>query len=138
VVACSGLAQFVLYTSWVLYTTSSSAGGRSERLSLAAVGIVSAVVQGLLLGRILKRVSRVRLAGARLASSALAYALWGAAPELDDVFAIIFSTCSRHRPCGHPEHHLGAADRTTRPDAGRDRRAEQLMAVIAHPSAPRS
>jgi DHA1 family tetracycline resistance protein-like MFS transporter len=91
VVACSGLAQFVLYTSWVLYTTFKFGWGPLENgWSLAAVGIVSAVVQGLLLGRILKRISPRRLAVLGLFSSATAYALWGAATQSWMMFAIIF------------------------------------------------
>src|SRR6187455_2473179 len=55
VIACSGLAQFVLYTTWVLYTTFKFGWGPLENgWSLAAVGIVSAIVQGLLLGRLLR------------------------------------------------------------------------------------
>src|SRR5258708_5169908 len=82
VIACSGLAQFVLYTCWVLYTTFKFGWGPLENgWSLAAVGIVSAVVQGLLLGRILKRVSPRRLAGLRLASSPPPYFLSGDAPH---------------------------------------------------------
>ncbi len=88
VIACSGLAQFVLYT-W--YTTFKFGWGPLENgWSLAAVGIVSAVVQGLLLGRILKRVSPRRLAVLGLASSTLAYVLWGAATHGWMMFAIIF------------------------------------------------
>ena len=45
----------------------------------AAVGIVSAITQGLLLGRLLKRFSPQRLAALGLVSSTLAYAMWGAA-----------------------------------------------------------
>jgi len=91
VVACSGLAQFVLYTSWVLYTTFKFGWGPLENgWSLASVGIVSAVVQGLLLGRILKRISPRRLAVLGLLSSTLAYALWGAATQSWMMFAIIF------------------------------------------------
>src|SRR5208337_4192663 len=42
VVACCGLAQFVLYTCWVLYTTFKFGWGpRENGWSLAAVGIVS-------------------------------------------------------------------------------------------------
>jgi len=51
---------------------------------------VSAVVQGLLLGRILKRVSPRRLAVLGLISSTLAYLLWGAATQGWMMFAIIF------------------------------------------------
>ena len=91
VVACSGLAQFVLYTCWVLYTTFKFGWGPLENgWSLAAVGVVSAIVQGLLLGRILKRVSPRRLAVLGLVSSTLAYVLWGAATQSWMMFAIIF------------------------------------------------
>jgi len=91
VVACSGLAQFVLYTSWVLYTTFKFGWGPLQNgWSLAAVGIVSAIAQGLLLGRLLKRFSPQRLAVLGLVSSTLAYALWGAASQGWMMYAIIF------------------------------------------------
>ena len=91
VVACSGLAQFVLYTCWVLYTTFKFGWGPLENgWSLAAVGVVSAIVQGLLLGRILKFVSPRRLTVLGLVSSTLAYAMWGAATQSWMMFAIIF------------------------------------------------
>ena len=92
VIACSGLAQFVLYTCWVLYTTFKFGWGPLENgWSLAAVGVVSAIVQGLLLGRLLRRLSPRRLAVLGLLSSALAYLLWGAATEGWMMFAIIFA-----------------------------------------------
>ena len=91
VVACCGLAQFVLYTCWVLSNTFKFGWGPWENgWSLAAVGLVSAVVQGLLLGRILKRISVRRLAVLGLISSTLAYALWGAATQGWMMYAIIF------------------------------------------------
>ncbi|HEY2464526.1 MAG TPA: MFS transporter [Steroidobacteraceae bacterium] len=91
VVACSGLAQFVLYTCWVLYTTFKFGWGPKENgWSLAAVGVVTAIVQGLLLGRILKLISVRRLAVLGLTSSMLAYALWGAATRSWMMYAIIF------------------------------------------------
>jgi MFS transporter, DHA1 family, tetracycline resistance protein len=91
VIACSGLAQFVLYTCWVLYTTFKFGWGPLENgWSLAAVGLTSAIVQGLLLGRILKHVSPRRLAVLGLISSTLAYLLWGAATQSWMIFAIIF------------------------------------------------
>ena len=91
VVACSGLAQFLLYTTWVLYTTFKFGWGPLENgWSLAAVGIVSAIAQGLLLGRLLKRFSPQRLAVLGMVSSTLAYAAWGAASEGWMMFAIIF------------------------------------------------
>jgi DHA1 family tetracycline resistance protein-like MFS transporter len=90
VVALSGLAQFVLYTSWVLYTTFKFGWGPKENgWSLAAVGIMSLIVQGFLLGRLLKRFSPRRLAVAGLVSSSLAYALWGAATQGWMLYAVI-------------------------------------------------
>jgi DHA1 family tetracycline resistance protein-like MFS transporter len=91
VVACCGLAQFVLYTCWVLYATFKFGWGPQENgWSLAAVGVVTAVVQGLLLGRILQRISVRRLAVLGLISSMFAYALWGAATHGWMMYAIIF------------------------------------------------
>lgn len=91
VVACSGLAQFVLYTCWVLYTTFKFGWGPLENgWSLAAVGVVSVIVQGFLLGRLLRWFSPRRLAVLGLVSSTLAYLLWGAATEGWMMYAVIF------------------------------------------------
>ena len=91
VVAFCGLAQFVLYTCWVLYTTFKFGWGPEDNgWSLAAVGAVSAIVQGLLLGRILKHISVRRLAVMGLISSTLAYVFWGAATQGWMMYAIIF------------------------------------------------
>ena len=90
VVAFSGLAQFVLYTTWVLYTTFKFGWGPLENgWSLAAVGVASVLVQGFLLRHLLKWLSPQRLAVWGLFSSALAYALWGAATEGWMMFAVI-------------------------------------------------
>jgi MFS transporter, DHA1 family, tetracycline resistance protein len=91
VIACSGLAQFVLYTSWVLYSSFKFGWGPSENgWSLAAVGVASVIVQGFLLGRLLKRFEVRRLTVLGLLSSTLAYVLWGAATEGWMMFALIF------------------------------------------------
>ena len=92
VVACTGLAQFTLYTTWVLYATFKFGWGPSENgWSLFAVGLVSALVQGALLGRLLKRFTPQRLAVMGLVSSTLAYALWGLATEGWMMYAVIFA-----------------------------------------------
>ncbi len=92
VVACAGLAQFVMYSSWVLYSTFKFGWGPLENgMSLAAVGVSSAIVQGVLLGRILKRISAKRLAVLGLSSSAVAYALFGAATQGWMMYVIIFA-----------------------------------------------
>lgn len=90
VVGFTGLAQFVLYTCWVLYTTFKFGWGPLENgWSLAAVGIMSVLVQGFLLGRLLRVFQPQRLAVLGLVSSALAYALWGAASQGWMMFAVI-------------------------------------------------
>ncbi|HEU4459715.1 MAG TPA: MFS transporter [Methylibium sp.] len=82
VLACVGLAQFTMYTSWVLYTSFKFGWGPADNgWSLFAVGVMSALVQGVLLSRLLKRFSAQRLAVIGLASSALAYLAWGAITE---------------------------------------------------------
>ncbi len=90
VIACSGLAQFVMYTCWVLYTTFKFGWGPKENgWSLAAVGVVSVIVQGFLLGHLLRIVTPQKLAVIGLVSSTLAYACWGAATEGWMMFAVI-------------------------------------------------
>ena len=81
VIALSGLAQFVMYTTWVLYTTFKFGWGPSENgWSLFAVGVTSALVQGFLLSKLLKIFGASRLATIGLVSSSLAYLGWGLAP----------------------------------------------------------
>ena len=89
--AFSFLAQFVLYTCWVLYSTFKFGWGPTENgWSLAAVGVMSVLVQGVLLGRLLKRYTPQRLVVVGLVSSSLAYALWGAATQGWMMYAVIF------------------------------------------------
>ena len=91
VIACTGLAQFVLYTSWVLFTTFKFGWGPQDNgWSLAAVGITSALVQGFLLGPLLKKFSARRLAVLGLISSTLAYLCWGLATAGWMMYAVIF------------------------------------------------
>jgi MFS transporter, DHA1 family, tetracycline resistance protein len=81
VIALSGLAQFTMYTTWVLYTTFKFGWGPKDNgWSLFAVGIAAAVVQGYLLPRLLKKFGAPRLATIGLVSSALGYLAWGLAP----------------------------------------------------------
>jgi DHA1 family tetracycline resistance protein-like MFS transporter len=90
VVGFSGLAQFMLYTTWVLYTTFKFGWGPLENgWSLAAVGVVSVIVQGFLLGKLLRRMSPQRLAILGLISSAGSYFLWGLAWQSWMMFAVI-------------------------------------------------
>ena len=90
VIALSNLAQFVLYTTWVLYTTFKFGWGPTENgWSLFAVGIAAALVQGFLLSRLLKRFSASRLATIGLVSSSLGYLLWGLASSGWMMYAVI-------------------------------------------------
>ena len=90
VLALSGLAQFTLHTTWVLYASFKFGWGPLENgWSLFAVGAMSALVQGVLLGRLLRRFSAQRLAVLGLMSSSLCYLLWGAATEGWMMYAVI-------------------------------------------------
>lgn len=90
VLALSALAQFMLHTTWVLYTTFKFGWGPLENgWSLFAVGVMSTLVQGFLLGRLLKRFSAPRLAVMGLVSSSLSYLMWGAVSEGWMMYAVI-------------------------------------------------
>ena len=91
VIACTGLAQGVLYNCWVLYSTFKFGWTTLDNgWSLAAVGVVSVFVQGWLLSQLLKRFTPQRLAVLGLTSSMLAYAAWGAAPAGWVMYVVIF------------------------------------------------
>ena len=134
VIACTALSQFVLYTSWVLYTTFKFGWGPLQNgWSLFAVGIMSALVQGVLLGRLLKRFSPQRLAVVGLVSSTLAYVGWGAASEGWMMFAVVFCNVLGFTVAASMQSIVsGAASATTQ---GRTMGAvsglQSLMAVVA-------
>jgi DHA1 family tetracycline resistance protein-like MFS transporter len=82
VLALTGLAQYMTHSTWVLYTTFKFGWGpRDNGWSLFAIGVMSALVQGVLLKPLLKRFSPQRLALMGLLSSSLCYLLWGAASQ---------------------------------------------------------
>ena len=90
VIALSTLSQFMLHSTWVLYTTFKFGWGPHETgWSLMMVGIVSVLMQGLLLKHILKRISAERLALIGLLTSALAYFAYGLAPVSWMLFVVI-------------------------------------------------
>jgi DHA1 family tetracycline resistance protein-like MFS transporter len=92
VIACTGLAQGVLYNVWVLHNTFKFGWDTQDNgWSLAAVGVVSVIVQGFLLGKLLKRFPPRRLVVIGLVSSTLAYFLWGAASQGWMMYAVIFA-----------------------------------------------
>jgi len=90
VIACGSLAQFVMFSTWVLYCSLKFGWGPTQNgWSLATSGLVSVLVQGVLLGRLLRCFSPRRLAVAGMLSASLAYFFWGAASQGWMMFAII-------------------------------------------------
>ena len=90
VFALTTLAQFILHATWVLFTTfrfgwTPFANG----ISLFVVGLSAAIVQGVLLGRILKRWGEVRTAMIGMTSAAIAYLCYAFASEGWMMYAII-------------------------------------------------
>jgi DHA1 family tetracycline resistance protein-like MFS transporter len=90
VIALSTLSQFMLHSTWVLYTTFKFGWGpRETGWSLMVVGLVSVVMQGVLLKHVLKRISPQRLAVIGLCSATLASLAYGLASEPWMLFLII-------------------------------------------------
>jgi len=84
------LAQLILQTTWVLFTHFRFGWGTRENgFALFCVGLVAAVVQGVLLGPLLRRFGEVRLALAGLSVGAIAYLLYGLALQGWMMYAII-------------------------------------------------
>jgi DHA1 family tetracycline resistance protein-like MFS transporter len=90
VVALSSLAQFILQSTWALYTQLKF-GWEPQQIgwSLCAVGVMSVIVQGALIGPLTRLLSAPRLAVLGLSSSALAFAAWGAATQGWMMYAVI-------------------------------------------------
>ncbi len=90
VIALSTLSQFMLHATWVLYTTFKFGWGpRETGWSLMVVGVVSVLMQGVLLKHILKRISPRRLAVIGMCSATFAYLGYGLATQSWMLFVII-------------------------------------------------
>ncbi|MBV8378935.1 MAG: MFS transporter, partial [Verrucomicrobia bacterium] len=90
VVVLTAFPQFLLQSTWVLYTTFRFGWGPLENgLSLFVVGIAAAVGQTMLLSILLRRLGDVKTALTGLASSLIAYALYGLATHGWMMYAII-------------------------------------------------
>ena len=134
VVVFSTLAQFVLYTCWVLYTTFKFGWGPKENgWSLAVVGIISVVGQGFLLGRLLKLFSPQRLVVIGLVSSTLANVLWGAATEGWMMYAIVVANILSVTVAASVQSLISSAadSRSQGQTLGAVNSLSSLMAVIA-------
>lgn len=134
VLAFAGLAQFALYTVWVLYGTFRFGWGPTENgWSLFAVGMVSALVQGVLLGRLLKRLGAQRLAVAGLVSSTLAFTAWGLATQGWMMFVVIVANILGAAVAASLQGLVSAAadERTQGQTLGAVSSLNSLMAVVA-------
>jgi DHA1 family tetracycline resistance protein-like MFS transporter len=90
VIGLSSLAQFIMHTTWVLYTSFKFGWGPKENgWSLFAVGVMSVLVQGGLIRIALKHSTPQRIAVVGLVSSSACFALWGAASEGWMMYAVI-------------------------------------------------
>jgi DHA1 family tetracycline resistance protein-like MFS transporter len=82
VIGLASLAQFVMHSSFVLYTTFKFGWGPAQNgWALFTVGLASVFVQGFLLKHLLKRFSPPRLAVTGLVASTLTYLGFGLASE---------------------------------------------------------
>jgi DHA1 family tetracycline resistance protein-like MFS transporter len=88
--AFSALAQWMLQMTWVLYTNFKFGWGpRESGLSLFVVGLVAVIVQGGLLGRLMRVMGERRLILGGMLSGTLAYAGYGLATHGWMLYAII-------------------------------------------------
>ena len=86
------LAQLMLQATWVLFTHFRFGWcTRENGFALFCVGLVAAVVQGGMLGTLLRRFGNVRLALTGLATGIVAYVLYGLAPQGWMMYAIIIA-----------------------------------------------
>ena len=92
VIAVANLAQFILHGTWVLYTNFRFGWGpRETGLSLFVVGLMAAVVQGGLLGWLLRKFGERHVVVAGLASGVIAYLAYGLTTVGWVMYAIIFA-----------------------------------------------
>jgi MFS transporter, DHA1 family, tetracycline resistance protein len=134
VVGFSTLAQFVLFTTWVLYTTFKFGWGPLENgWSLAIVGIVSVVAQAFLLGPLLKRYTPQTLTVIGLLSSVLANMLWGAATAGWMMYAIVVANILSNTVSASVQSLISSAadSRSQGQTLGAVNSLSSLMAVIA-------
>ncbi len=134
VIALAALAQFMLHTSWVLYTKFKFGWGPGQvGWSLFAVGLVSALGQGVLLKPLLKRFSAQKLVMAGMATGVISYVLFGLASEgWMMYFVIAFGILGGASQAAMQSIMSNAADaRTQGQTMGSVSSVSSLMAVLA-------
>ena len=88
----TAFAQYILQSTWVIYTTFRFGWGpRENGVSLFVVGVAFALGQAVLLGLLLRRLGDVKTAMLGLASSSIAYILYGLATKGWMVYVIILA-----------------------------------------------
>ena len=134
VIALASLAQFMLHMSWVLYAKFKFGWGPGQvGWSLFAVGVVSAVSQGLILKRLLKRFAPQKLAVVGMLVGALTYLGYGLAPEGWVIFVVmLLGLVSGAAPAAMQSIISNAADaRSQGQTMGSVASLNSLMAVLA-------
>lgn len=135
VIALASLSQFMLHTSWVLYTHFKFGWGPAEvGWSLFTVGVMMALVQGVLLKHLLRRFSARRLAAVGLLASGLTYLCYGLVPEGWMIYGVIVigTLVSGSAPAAMQSLVANAADpRDQGQTAGAVASLNSLMAVAA-------
>ncbi len=134
VIGLASLSQFVLHTSWVLYTHFKFGWGPLENgLSLFAIGSMAVLVQGFLLPRLLKLFSPQRLVVLGLISSTIANFFWGVASSGWMMIAVIgFNLLGFAANAAIQSLIANAADPSTQGETmGAVASLNSLMAVIA-------
>lgn len=92
VIAINNLAQFILHATWALYTEFRFGWGPLEiGMSLFVVGVVAAIVQGGLLGLMLRKLGEQRAVLFGLTSGTIAFAGYGLTTHGGLIYAIIFA-----------------------------------------------
>ena len=92
VFALTVLAQFILQSTWVLYTTFRFHWTPTDNgIALCVVGLLSAIVQGGFQGRLMKAFGEKRLLLIGFTSATIAYFLYGAITVGWLMYAIIFA-----------------------------------------------
>ncbi|MDF2444807.1 MAG: tetracycline-efflux transporter [Moraxellaceae bacterium] len=92
VFALTMLAQWVLHSSWVLYTSFRFGWGPQQNgMALFVVGVNAAIVQGLLLGRLIHRFGERRLALMAMTSAVVVYCGYGLANQGWMMYALILA-----------------------------------------------
>lgn len=92
VIALANLAQYVLHGTWVLFNTFRFGWGPPQNgASFFAFGVMATIVQGVLLGWLLRRFGERRLVMAGLVSGTIAYVCYGLATHSWMMYVILLS-----------------------------------------------